>query len=198
MSSDTVSPKLCECGCGLPAPLRPQNDRSRGWVAGQPARFIHGHNVIMNRSAQDRFWEKVDRLGPDECWEWLAGKNGRYGAIYVDGQNVGAHRFSYEILVGPIPEGLVLDHLCRNEGCVNPNHLEPVEQRENVLRGEGPSAANVKKTHCPQGHPYNEENTGGSERVRWCRACRAIYQKANRERRNATQRERRRRAREVS
>jgi hypothetical protein len=83
------------------------------------------------------------------------------------------HRVAYELLVGPIPEGLELDHLCRNTRCVNPEHLEPVTGRENLMRAVSSWAAkNAAKTHCPQGHPYDEENTkvkrdGG----RACRAC---------------------------
>ena len=69
-----------------------------------------------------------------------------------------AHRYAYEELVGPIPEGLQLDHLCRNRSCVNPDHLEPVTCRENLRRGETLNAANLAKTHCPAGHPYAGEN----------------------------------------
>ncbi|WP_396021799.1 HNH endonuclease signature motif containing protein [Bacillus cereus group sp. BfR-BA-01522] len=83
---------------------------------------------------------------------------------------------SYEMLKGPIEEGMVIDHLCRNRKCVNPLHLEQVTQRINLLRGEGMSAENVKKTHCPQGHEYTEENTYISKAgSRYCRKCRAMY-----------------------
>lgn len=84
----------------------------------------------------ERFWSKVDASG--DCWEWTAGVNNRgYGYFHVAvGQSpVGAHRFAYEQLVGPIPDGLVIDHLCRNPPCVNPDHLEPVRFRENLMRG---------------------------------------------------------------
>lgn len=83
-----------------------------------------------------------------------------------------AHRLAYTALVGPIPDGLVLDHLCRNRRCVNPAHLEVVTQRVNILRGEGQAAANATKTHCPKGHPYTVENTWVSRTgSRTCRAC---------------------------
>lgn len=102
------------------------------------------------------------------CWEWLGHKNdrgwGRFG-----GQQ--AHRVAFEIWVGPIPVGLTIDHLCRNRGCVNPDHLEAVSTAINVLRGETITAANLAKTHCPQGHPYDEQNTLAQGGRRYCREC---------------------------
>ena len=82
-----------------------------------------------------------------------------------------AHRVAYEFFVGPIPDGLVIDHLCRVRHCVNPAHLEVVTQRENILRGEGLAAVNATKTHCPQGHPYDEANTVLAVGRRECRVC---------------------------
>lgn len=116
----------------------------------------------------------------DGCWEYAknlgSARNG-YRQIQIeirDGRKIRktAHRLVYESMVGPIPEGLVLDHLCRNRCCVNPDHLEPVTQRENVLRGQGVAAKNAAKTHCPRGHEYDDENTGFTgEGHRYCRAC---------------------------
>lgn len=84
-----------------------------------------------------------------------------------------AHRVVYELMVGPIPEGMILDHLCRNRWCVRPDHLEPVTHRTNIFRGEGLAPANAAKTHCPQGHEYSPENTYAYNdgRVRMCRRC---------------------------
>jgi hypothetical protein len=112
-------------------------------------------------------WTRFDRS--DGCWVWNgAPMNTGYGQY----RNRLAHRLVYELLVGPIPESLTLDHLCRNRICVNPAHLEPVTFKENVLRGESLPARNARKTHCPQGHPYDEENTYVSPRGwRQCRTC---------------------------
>lgn len=126
----------------------------------------------MKRDPVERFWSKVDRRGPSDCWVWAGGTFWfGHGRFSLGRKTVMAHRFAYELLVGPIPEGLVLDHLCSNPPCVNPAHLEPVTSSENVRRGRGATAMR-EKTHCPQGHPYDEQNTyrrpsGG----RICREC---------------------------
>lgn len=86
----------------------------------------------------------------------------------------GAHRISYEMLIGPIPSGLQLDHLCRVRHCVNPQHLEPVTNRVNSLRGISLPAQNHRKTHCPQGHAYTPDNVyyhGAGNRWRICATC---------------------------
>ena len=113
----------------------------------------------------------------DGHWEWTANKDrAGYGLFWHDGERR-AHRWAYEYFVGPIPQDLVIDHLCRNTSCVNPNHLEPVTNKENVLRGEGFAARNAKLTHCPQGHPYDEKNTrwkrvdSVNAQHRQCRQC---------------------------
>ena len=98
-----------------------------------------------------RFWGKVNKGGGGECWIWV-GRTQRQG-YGIWALTVAAHRLSYELINGAIPDGLVLDHLCRNPSCVNPNHLEPVTVRENIRRGFNQVSVNMRKTRCPRGHP---------------------------------------------
>lgn len=132
--------------------------------------------------AAERFWPKVDKNGPipatfrhrGSCWQWTAGAiSTGYGLFHqANRKAVLAHRYSYEQLVGPIPDGLVIDHLCRNRRCVNPAHLEAVTTGVNTRRGLGVSTFNALKTDCPAGHPYSTENTYVSPKgSRICRAC---------------------------
>jgi HNH endonuclease len=126
----------------------------------------------------ERFRSKVSVNEQTGCWEWTAAtRHGGYGNHWggvSTGKFLAAHRYSYETLVGPIPDGLQLDHLCRVRGCVNPEHLEPVTCRENLLRGETFTAKNAGKTHCPAGHEYESDNVNLSAKgQRHCRACRS-------------------------
>ena len=112
------------------------------------------------------------------CWHWLSSLSdhgyGLFGKSQGDGKSalVRAHRYSYELYTGPIPEGMDLDHLCRVRPCVNPEHLEAVLPATNILRGTGPSAVHAVKTHCPQKHLYSPENTKiSTSGARICRKC---------------------------
>jgi hypothetical protein len=119
-------------------------------------------------------------LGP--CWLWT-GKIDQYtgyGILNLAGGLVTAHRLAYEVWIGPVPDGLVLDHLCRTRHCGNPQHTEPVTQQENILRGQGLAAQNARKTDCPAGHPYDADNTRIYNGRRHCRACDASRGRINR------------------
>lgn len=135
----------------------------------------------MDSDVTTRFWAKVDRQGgPDACWIWLAHRVHGYGRWRpkTPGPTLPAHRFAFELLVGPIPDGLQIDHLCRNPPCVNPAHLEVVTPLENQLRiPNGIIAINAAKTHCIHGHEFTPENTivYADGRKRGCRTCRANY-----------------------
>lgn len=109
----------------------------------------------------------------DGCWQWTAGvgKAG-YGIFWLEGKSVLAHRVVYQIFEGPIPDGLQLDHLCRNRLCVRPDHLEPVSARTNTLRSEANSAVNARKSECHRGHPLLGANLYVNPRgERQCREC---------------------------
>lgn len=174
---------LCECGCG-------QETKSNH--RGKPNRFIVGHNMkFLLTEWVDRFWSKVEKT--ETCWLWKGTKSKSTSDIYgafprkIDGKTAvrRAHRVAYELVKGPIPDGLVIDHLCRNPLCVNPDHLEPVTQQENTLRGIGPSAKNAVKTECDKGHPFDDENTYWYKGYRACKECKRESVKYSSRRRRA-------------
>lgn len=150
------------------------------------------------KSVSDRLWAKVSKDGPvpsyaphlGRCWIWTSCLDTKgYAQLSVNGSLRMAHRLAYEQLCGQIPQGLVLDHLCRVPHCVNPAHLEPVTFAENIRRGTAKSVEFSKRTQCPQGHPYDTVNTfvdGGKRRCRECRrAYAAKWREKNREHINA-------------
>jgi hypothetical protein len=126
-----------------------------------------------------RFWVKVDFHGPmlspylGPCWDWtLRTSDAGYGNIKLDGYPVSTHRLAYELVRGPIPEGLHVNHLCRRPRCVNPAHLEAVTSVENWRRGSSPSAIAARRGCCARGHPYTKANTYITPRgYRQCRIC---------------------------
>lgn len=129
----------------------------------------------------DRFWAKVDKQDPSGCWVWTAGTSDGYG-WYLISRKVGAmraHRVAYIDRFGEIPKPLVLDHLCRNRGCVNPDHMEVVTIRENTMRGNGAGARHARKTHCSHGHEFTVENTRITKHGhRVCKQCEYDWQRA--------------------
>lgn len=133
-----------------------------------------GVRVASSEERLDLFWSKVDALGA--CWEWSASRTPLgYGRFFDGSAMVLAHRFAYTTLCGGIPDGLDLDHLCRNPCCVNPDHLEPVSRAENSRRGASVPAVAQRTGRCPKGHSDWAPNGSG----RTCRIC-----KRHRERRN--------------
>lgn len=162
-----------------------------------PAAALAQHTIAIRKTPeQDLYFETLERLphyvfrrievAPTGCWIWIGGiQSGGYGHV-VDKRPrdekrhrmMLAHRFVYEELVGPIPDGLHLDHLCRVRPCVNPEHLEPVTVLENNLR-----SAHCNKTHCKHGHALTGENSYVQGRSRECRTCRRIQQRRFRARR---------------
>lgn len=142
----------------------------------------HGSTDDPRPSLWDRFWEKVEVGHPLGCWEWTGDVGGHgYGQFWRDG-TARAHRVAYELLMGPIPDGLILDHLCRNTVCVNPDHLEPVTHAENRRR------ARSKGAHCKRGHLMDSANTvrRPDGKGSTCRRCTRQAERERRARQRAT------------
>lgn len=139
-----------------------------------------------------RLWAKVAWGSPLDCWEWTGAKNpAGYGRVWDGDKMVLAHRAAWEIVIAPLSDDVDLDHLCRNPACVNPAHLDPVDHRENVLRGVGATAQNARKEECVNGHPFTPENTiirrytSGRLPSRQCRTCKNHWEQARRRARRA-------------
>lgn len=161
---------------------------TRGWCKAHYERWRRHGDVMAalpvgGLSQTERMWRRINKAGavgawrPDlgPCWEWMGARfqGSGYAMVTVDRNPRRGHRYIYELLVGPIPDGLTLDHLCMVRHCVNPTHLEPVTNGENQRRSPFTLAgANARKTHCPRGHEYDAENTCYSGGRRHCRACR--------------------------
>lgn len=160
--------------CSIPECYEP--NEARGMCQLHYGRWRRGFDPAVDpkRSREQQFLSSV-RVDDNGCWIWTRSQvtNG-YGAFW-DGGAITAHRWAYLHFIAPIPEGLQIDHLCRVRLCCNPQHLEPVTPAENVLRGDGLSAVNARKTECKRGHEFTEANTYiGAKGDRSCRACNAL------------------------
>jgi hypothetical protein len=147
-----------------------QHNGKQGW--------FHAHSLAERLSVY------IDKT--PTCWLWTGHINPKgYAYISSGGRSYRAHRLTYEMAKGPIPEGLELDHLCRVRHCVNPDHLEAVTARVNQLRGEGPQAQHARQTHCIRGHPLSGSNVyyfGLGKRQRMCLTCKRARQRNGRKR----------------
>lgn len=167
----------------------------RGLCAMHLQRLRRRGGVPPRPSLEERIWSKIDTSGgPVACWPWLDHRciEG-YGKFWVDRSQTSAmaHRVAYELVLGPIPVGMTIDHRCHTEAlraglcpggrsclhrrCCNPDHLDPVTHADNVLRGAGPPSLNARKTHCIRGHPLSGANVivRFDGKGRGCRACEA-------------------------
>ena len=138
--------------------------------------MFHGRDIVLDMGTREvllqyhleRMLAKAQVRGT--CWVWTGGMSqGGYAMTTIAGRQTVAHRAIYELVKGAVPEGLVLDHLCRNRSCVNPDHLEPVTNAENVLRGRGVTAENRRRDTCLYGHPLSPRRD--RHKRRYCRTC---------------------------
>src|ERR1700729_2218645 len=140
----------------------------------------------MSRMRLDEIYANLTWNLETGCYEWVRSTRSGYGSVRYGGKKRYVHVVVYETEVGPVPEGLELDHKCRNRKCANLLHLEPVDHQTNVLRGDGLAALNARKTHCPNGHPLTDSNLSRwalSRGRRSCRTClneRAVLYQRNR------------------
>lgn len=146
---------FCWCGCGKKTNIARTADTRRGHVAGEPMRYVPHHT---SRAKPGRLYEIDPMTG---CWEWRRSKSNGYGMMSYKGKYQNAHRVFYQQRYGPLPDHLHVDHLCRNKGCVNPDHLEAVTRHENARRGDNTKLnwqkAEVIRDLYSQGHVSQQQ-----------------------------------------
>lgn len=127
-----IPPGYCHCGCGGKTEISSVSNKSKGWIRGQPKRFINYHHIRLQRKSPVPYIVR-----DDGCWEWQwSTDSSGYGHIRIDGRLRSAHIVFYEKKYGPVPEGKLLDHFfCDNPRCVNPDHVRPATNKENTQRG---------------------------------------------------------------
>lgn len=176
-----------------------QNNPRRGWVKGQPVKYIVGH-VLTRRFADEmriygrllepheRVFNNCVRVGACLVWQGKSKRHG-YACISIgECKTEYVHRIAYQYYYGAIPDGLVIDHVkargCTSRLCCEPSHLEAVTSAENTLRGDGPTAGNARKSKCERGHELSGDNLVPSQLARYnqrtCRTCHAQKQRENR------------------
>jgi len=173
-SVDSQGRKICRIeGCGCPVNARQLCNRHYARL------HRRGTVELTTLPFEQRFWARVQK--GDGCWLWTGSCTSEgYGQVQRDRTFLLAHRVAYELLRGPVPDGLTIDHVCRVRNCVNPAHLEPVSSRINILRGDGLTAVNSRKDCCIRGHLLAGDNLRITPRG--ARACRACHRELGRER----------------
>lgn len=165
LSFDT--PRLCECGCGQPAPIAKWTSKSKGHVKGQPVRFINGHHPRL-APIEERFWARVDKTTtPDGCWPWTGARDSNgYGNLTIDGEYKKAHRVAYELAIGPVPEGHEVLHRCDNPPCCKPadlftgtigDNMQDKAQKGRAPRGESHPNAELTEEDVREMRRLREE-----------------------------------------
>jgi|FLOH01.1.fsa_nt_gi hypothetical protein len=188
--STTIEQSCARCGKRESEIVRSPNSTTRRMVRGlcygcyRKARRDGSLEKTFSNDDGERFFAKVAK-NENGCWEWTAYQEPLgYGKFGLNGSVVFAHRYSYELHKGSIPDGMEIDHLCRNPACVNPAHLEAVTHAVNVRRGDAGKRMR-DRTHCPSGHPYDDENTRWYRGMRYCRSCGNARSRASKARKRA-------------